>query len=449
MDMIKGAVSKQVMGQIGGMLGTDEKKTASVFDNAAGSILGGLIKKSGTPSGSKDIFDMATKQDDGILDKLGDILGNKDATADLQKSGGGVLDGIFGSQQTGMVGTIAKALGLEGNVMGTLMKMLAPIVMGVIGRHIKSKAMDAVGLGSFLGEQKSSLGFMPSSLTDGLGFGNLLGNVGDAGKAALGGVTGAVGNVAGAASGAVGNVAGAASGAMGNVAGAASGAMENVAGAASGAIGNVTGAASGAVGAASDFGKSAVGSAGDMGKAALGSAGDAAGKAGGGLAKILIPLGLLAALAFGAYKVIPMITSGAGDMAKSAANKMGDLNMKMPEIPGMDLKGIEGFDMGSLGVAGPKLAEGFGSITSGFEGLKDEAGATQLAEKITGFTGTIDGLGLDKLDGVAKTSATGLIGKFVETVKGLLGGQSDGIKGILQPAVDGLMAKFKGFMPGA
>lgn len=434
MDMIKGAVSKQVMGQIGGILGTDEKKTASVFDNAAGSILGGLIKKSGTPNGSKDIFDMATKQDDGILDKLGDILGNKDATADLQKSGGGVLDGIFGSQQTGMVGTIAKALGLEGNVMGTLMKMLAPIVMGVIGRHIKSKAMDAVGLGSFLGEQKSSLGFMPSSLTEGLGFGNLLGNVGDAGKAALGAATGAVGNVAGAASGAMENVAGAASGAVGSVGDMGKAAL----GSATGAVGNVAGAASGAVG-----------SAGDMGKAALGSAGDAAGKAGGGLAKLLIPLALLAALAFGAYKVIPMLSSGAGDMAKSASDKIGDLNMKMPEIPGMDLKGIEGFDMGSLGVAGPKLAEGFGSITSGFEGLKDEAGATQLAEKITGFTGTIDGLGLDKLDGVAKTSATGLIGKFVETVKGLLGGQSEGIKGILQPAVDGLMAKFKGFMPGA
>ncbi|MFK7770275.1 MAG: DUF937 domain-containing protein [Mariniblastus sp.] len=379
MDMVKGAISKQVMGQIGGMLGTDEKKTSSVFENAAGSILGGLIKKSSTPDGARDVFDMAQKQDAGILDKLGDILGDKEAAADLQKSGGGVLEGVFGKQQSGMMETIAKALGIEGNVMSTLLKVLAPVIIGVVGRYVKSKALDAAGLGSFLGEQKKSLDFMPSSLTEGLGFGNLLGNASDAGKAAMGAASGAVG------------------------------------------------------------------SAGNMGKAAMGSASDAAAQAGGGLAKLLIPIGLLAALAIGGWFLYPML-SGAGDAVKGAGE--GLANMKAPQIPGMDLEGLEGFDMSSLGTAGPALAKGFGDITSGFEGLKDETGATDLASKITGFTGTIDGLGLDKLEGVAKTSATGLIGKFVETIKALLGGQSDGIKSILQPAIDGLMAKFKGFTGG-
>ena len=45
MEMVKGAVSKQIMGQIGGMLGTDESKTSSAFETIAGSILGGLMKK--------------------------------------------------------------------------------------------------------------------------------------------------------------------------------------------------------------------------------------------------------------------------------------------------------------------------------------------------------------------------------------------------------------------
>ena len=382
MDMVKGAVSKQVMGQIGGMLGTDQKKTSAVFETAAGSILGGLIKKSGTPDGAQDVFDMAKKQDAGILDKLGDILGDKNATEELSKSGGGVLDGVFGNQQTGMLQTITKALGLEGNVTGTLLKVLAPIVMGIIGRHIKSKAMDAVGLGKFLGEQKSSLGFMPSSLTEGLGFGNLLGNATGAGKAAMGAASGAVG------------------------------------------------------------------SAGNLGKSAVGSASGAAASAGGGLAKFLIPIALLVALGIAAWQFLPMLTGGGAEAAKNAAGKLGDLDVKLPEIPGMDLKSIKGFDMSSLGTVGPALTNGFGEITSGFKGLKDEAGASKLAETITGFTGKIDGLGLDKLEGVGKTSATGLIGKFVETIKGLLGGQSDGIKGILKPAIDALIAKFSGFTGG-
>jgi hypothetical protein len=365
MDMVKGAVSKQIMGQIGGMLGTDEKKTSSVFETAAGSILGGLIKKSGTPNGARDVFDMASKQDDSVLDKLGDILGGGQATEDFQKSGGGILEGVFGkSNQSGILGALAKALGLDEKLVGTLMKVLAPIVMGVIGKYVKSKALDAVGLGSFLGEQKKSLGFMPSSLTSSLGFGDLLGNVGDAGKA-----------VAGAA--------------------------------------NV----------------------------AKGVAGDAA-QSGGNLMKLLVPLLILAALAFGAWKLLPMLTGGANKAIQGAVGKI-----EMPEIPGLDLSGIEGFDMGSLGAAGPALTQGFGEISSGFEGLKEsgEEGAGALAEKITGFTGTIDGLGLADLPAAGKKSAMGLIGKFIELVKGLLGGQSEGIQGILKPAVDALIEKLNPF----
>ena len=114
MDMVKGAVSKQIMGKIGGMLGTDEKKTSSVFETAAGSILGGLIKKSSTPDGARDVFDMTSKQDDSVLDKLGDILGGGQAGEDFQKTGGGILDGVFGkSNQSGMLGALAKALGLD------------------------------------------------------------------------------------------------------------------------------------------------------------------------------------------------------------------------------------------------------------------------------------------------------------------------------------------------
>ncbi len=379
MDMVKGAVSKQIMGQIGGILGTDEKKTKSVFETASGSILGGLIKKAGNPQGARDVFDMAQKQDTGILDKLGDILGGDGPDESFTKSGGGILDGVFGSNQTSMLGTLAKFLGLKDNMMGSLMKILAPIVMAVIGKHIKNKALDAVGLGSFLGEQKKSLGFMPSQLTEGLGFGNLLGNVSDQGKAAVGAAVGAAHK------------------------------------------------------------------AGDAGRAA---ANDAA-KAGGGLVKLLLPLLILAALAFVAWKfLLPMINGGV-DKAKDTVAQVGD-GIKdaagSMTIPGLDLDGIEGFDMGSLGDAGPQLVKGMGGITSGFEGLKDAAGAGELATKIKDFTGSIDGMGLANLPDAGKASAKGLIGKFIETITGLLGGQGDGIKGILEPVVNALKAKLTGVL---
>ena len=50
-------------------------------------------------------------------------------------------------------------------------------------------------------------------------------------------------------------------------------------------------------------------------------------------------------------------------------------------------------------------------------------------------------MGLDKLEGAGKTSAMGLLGKFVETVKDFMGNQTAETQGILQSPVQGLMDK--------
>ena len=201
MDMVKGAVSKQIMGKLGGLLGTDESKTSSAFEKAAGAILGGLMKKAGTKDGARVVYESTKNQDDGILDKLDDILGGGQATVDLEKSGGGILETIMGGGQTGILEVLAKAIGLDGNTVGKLLKMVAPIVLAVIGRHIKSKAMDMVGLGNLLNGQKQHLSnYMPASLASGFGVSNMLEGTGDAVANLKGMVDDQVGNVSEAAS---------------------------------------------------------------------------------------------------------------------------------------------------------------------------------------------------------------------------------------------------------
>ena len=201
MDMFKGAVSGQVMKQMGGLLGVEEKKTSGLFENAAGAILGGLMKKADSEQGASDVFDMVSKQDDGILDKLGDLLGGG-KEEEFMKQGGGLLEGIMGGQkqQSSMIGTIASALGLDKGMIGKLLMMAAPVIMGVIGRHIKSKALDAVGLKGLLGGQKKHVAAaLPGDLGQQLGFGNLLGNATDSVSNVASSTANAASNTAGAA----------------------------------------------------------------------------------------------------------------------------------------------------------------------------------------------------------------------------------------------------------
>lgn len=384
MEMVKKSVTDQVMGQIGGMLGmSDQKKASSTFDTAIGSILGGLMKKSSSPEGAKQVFEMASKSDDSIMDKLGDILGGGgDKLEAVQKSGGGMLEGIFGGSQqsSSMTQTIAKALGLDGSIVGKLLTLAAPMLLGVIGKHIKSAGMNAIGLGSLLGEQKQHLSAaMPSGLSQNLGFGNLLSGAGDLGNSAVN--------------------------AAGNAASSVTNAASNTASSAANAVGDA--------------------------------AGDVA-KKGGGLLMLLLPLIILGAIGYIAWPYISGAANQAKEGVEAVANKTGDLASGAFTFDG---------DIGALGETGPKLQEGFSGITAGFTGLAEtgEDGANALATKITDFSGSIGDMGLGDLPETAKPVATSMIGKFIEAIKGMLGSQNDTIKGILEGPVNTLIEKLTPF----
>ena len=108
-----------------------------------------------------------------------------------------------------------------------------------------------------------------------------------------------------------------------------------------------------------------------------------------------------------------------------------------------DFAKIPGID--TLGETGVKLSGGFSDIALGLKDVTDEAGATSLAEKITGFTGEIDGIGLDQLEGNALNVRKSMVTKFIEAVQNMLSGKSDGVQGILKPVIDTLMEKLSPF----
>lgn len=408
MSMVKDAVSQQVMNKIGGMIGLDQSKTSSAFEMAAGSILGGLMNKASSPAGAEAVFGAVQKQDTGILDKLGDLLGGGEATDNFQKQGGGILDMVFGSGNQQAQKAVGSSLGLGSGIVGKLMSMAAPILMGVIGNYVKSKALNAVGLGSLLGEQKSHLGgLLPSSLTSNLGFGNMLGSATDAAS-----------NVAGAAS--------------------------NVAGSVGNAASNVAGAATGAAGDAVD--------------------------AGGGLLKKILPLAILAAILFGLWQFVlsPMmgnagnavrdgvgavgnavgdgvsaVGDGVGAVGGAVGDGVGALGSGL-KIPGFDMSGV---DMSVLGEQKDALMGPIGEITEGFGGLATggESAATGLADKIGGFGTALEGMGIGDMAGPQKAAIGGILGQFSGVIEGLLAKVPGPLQGIVKPAVDKLMETISGF----
>ena len=374
MDMVKGAVTDQVMGQIGGMLGmSDNKKTSSILDTAMGSILGGMMNKSSSQEGAKQVFDMASNADASIMDKLGDILGGGgDQLEAVQKSGGGILDGLLGGGgQTSMVQMIAKALGLDGSIVGKLLTFAAPMLLGVIGKHIKSAGLDALGLSSLLGEQKQHIAAaMPSGLADNLGFGNLLSGVGDLGKSGLN-------------------------------------AASNVAGAAADTVGNVS-------------------------NAAANTASDAA-KKGGGMLTFLLPLIILGVIGYFAWPYISGAVSDGASAVENGVNNaagafdLGDLDISSLGDTGTKLnEGFSGITSGftGLGDTGEEGAKTLAGKITDFSGSIDGLGLGDLSDSakpvatsmIDKFIEAIQGM-LDKQNALIKGVLQGPVDTLLEKLK--------------------------------
>jgi len=444
MSMVKDAVSQQVMNKIGSMVGLDQSKSASAFETAAGSILGGLMNKASTPSGAEAVFGAVQKQDTGILDKLGDLLGGGEATDNFQKQGGGILDSVFGSGNQAAQKAVGSSLGLGSGMVGKLMSMAAPILMGVIGNYVKSKALNAVGLGSLLGEQKSFLGgLLPSSLTSNLGFGNMLSGAGDAASNVASGVGNAAGNVASG----VGNAAGSVASGVGNVAGSVGGAASNVAGAATGAAGDAVSAGGGllskilplAILAAILFGlwtfliSPMLGGAGNMVKDGVGAVGDGIGGAVGAVGDGVGAVGGAVGDGVGA------VGGAVGQAGSGVKDMMGGMS-----IPGFDMGGV---DVSALGAQKDALMGPIGEISSGFTGLATggEAAATGLADKLGGFGTTLEGMGIGEMAGPQRAAIGGVLSQFTGMIEGLMGSVPGPLQGIVQPAVDKLMQTISGF----
>jgi hypothetical protein len=180
MDLVKGAIGKQVLGQLGGILGESEEKTQMGIEAALPAIFGTLMKKASTSSGAQDVFRQVEEQDDSILDNLGDLLGGAGQSGMLT-AGLSLAKLLFGNKFDVLGGVLGRKSGLGGNAVSQLLSFLLPVVMSILSRQKKSQGFDALGLANMLGEQKQHLGdSLKGELGDSLGLGDLLSGAGQA-----------------------------------------------------------------------------------------------------------------------------------------------------------------------------------------------------------------------------------------------------------------------------
>lgn len=139
--------------QIGRQLGTDPATTSTAVSAAIPALLSALARNAQSPAGADALATALDKDHDGsVLNDLPALLG----------SGGGmgasILGHIFGAKQDVVSSGVGATAGLGKDQSKQLLAMLAPIVMGVLGAAKRSNGLDAGGLASMLGKERSQIG---------------------------------------------------------------------------------------------------------------------------------------------------------------------------------------------------------------------------------------------------------------------------------------------------
>ena len=178
-------LTPDLVGRIATALGFDRNKVQSAISGAVPALLAAFNDVATQPGGAQKLAD-AARQQTGSLGNFASVLAAGGQSSLLEK-GSQMLSSLVGGQnQNALTDAVAKFTGLGQGASGSLLGMLAPIVMGTIGQHQSAAgALDANSIAKlFAGQKDNFAAALPSGFGSLLSGTGLLSSLGDAARTA-------------------------------------------------------------------------------------------------------------------------------------------------------------------------------------------------------------------------------------------------------------------------
>jgi hypothetical protein len=151
MDALQAQLGPDTIQKLSAHLGTDTTATSNAVSMAIPILLGRLSKNASDADGAASLDNALNAHDGGILDNLGSLFGGGGG------AGAAILGHILGSRRAPVEAGVGRASGLNMQQVAQLLTMLAPIVMGVLGRMKRQQNVSAEQLPAVLGQANLDL----------------------------------------------------------------------------------------------------------------------------------------------------------------------------------------------------------------------------------------------------------------------------------------------------
>lgn len=202
LDLLNSDLGKSIVSGVAGQTNQPQNKTHDVLTMAMPVLMAAMQRNASSPEGAQGLLSALTSQHDGsILNNLSGLFGGG-VDDNVVNDGSKILGHVLGSKQSNVEKAIGAKTGMDAASVAQILKVAAPILMGMLGNQAKQQNVNSPGgleglLGGLLkgNSPQNERGFLESILdanNDGSIIDDVAGMVmgGNKKKGGLGGIIG-------------------------------------------------------------------------------------------------------------------------------------------------------------------------------------------------------------------------------------------------------------------
>jgi Bacterial protein of unknown function (DUF937) len=162
---IADVVGPTIAARVASSLGLDQASVQKAVSAAVPGLLASLVSLVSKPQGPTKLSDAVAKQQPGVLSSLVSVIGESGQKALIDK-GTTALNSLLGGNTASALTNAVAQYADTGTGTKSLIGLLGPVVLGVLGQQQRSSGLDASGLARLLTSQKDTiLAALPSGFS--------------------------------------------------------------------------------------------------------------------------------------------------------------------------------------------------------------------------------------------------------------------------------------------
>lgn len=153
LDLLNSDLGKNLIQGVASKTGQSPDKTSNLLSQAMPLILGAMQRNAANPQGAQSL-NKALENPKHAQGSVMDMLGSPQTSSDndaLLKDGSGILSHVLGGKQPQVEQALSKTSGLDAGTVSDILKMAAPVIMGLLSKEKQSAQVDANNIGDLLG----------------------------------------------------------------------------------------------------------------------------------------------------------------------------------------------------------------------------------------------------------------------------------------------------------